>query len=185
MKLIVGLGNPGMEYATSRHNIGFMCINKLAKAYKISLNQKHSRSLSGKGMISGQEVALAKPRTYMNNSGIAVRLLMQNYRVALQDLLVIYDDMDLPLGKLRLKLEGGAGGHHGMESIIQEVGKTAFARLRVGIGRQEGLDGADYVLSDFMGQENEVINQALERVAELFPALLQHGGEKAMNEFNR
>ncbi len=185
MKLIVGLGNPGSEYAASRHNIGFMCVNKLAKAYKISLNQKHSRSLSGKGMISDNEVALAKPRTYMNNSGIAVRLLMQNYRVALSDLLIIYDDMDLPLGKLRLKPEGSAGGHHGMESVMKELGSRSVARIRVGIGRQEVLHGADYVLSSFLPEENEIIEQTLERVVELLPMLLKEAPAKAMNEFNR
>ncbi len=185
MKLIVGLGNPGPEYAASRHNAGFLCVNKLSKAFRISLNQKHSRSLSGKGTVSGEEVVLAKPRTYMNNSGVAIRLLMQNYRAALSDLLVIYDDMDLPLGRLRLKLEGGAGGHHGMESIIREVGGSSFARLRVGIGRREGLDGADYVLSEFLPEESEAINQALERVTELLPVLLKQGVAKAMNEFNR
>ena len=185
MKLIVGLGNPGSEYAASRHNIGFMCVNKLAKTYKISLNQKHSRSLSGKGMISDNEVALAKPRTYMNNSGIAVRLLMQNYRVALSDLLIIYDDMDLPLGKLRLKPEGSAGGHHGMESVMKELGSRSFARIRVGIGRREGLHGADYVLSSFLPEENEIIEQTLGRVVELFPMLLKEAPAKAMNEFNK
>jgi len=185
MKLIVGLGNPGPEYAASRHNMGFMCVNKLARAYKISLNQKHSRSLSGKGMISDYEVVLAKPRTYMNNSGVAVRLLMQNYRAALSDLLIIYDDMDLPLGKLRLKPEGSAGGHHGMESIIRELGKSSFARIRVGIGRQEELQGAHYVLSSFLPEENEIIKQTLERVVELFPLLLKEAPAKAMNEFNR
>lgn len=185
MKLIVGLGNPGSEYAASRHNMGFLCVNRLAKAFKISINQKHSRSLSGRGMISDHEVALAKPRTYMNNSGAAVRLLTQNYRAGLSDLLVIYDDMDLPLGKLRLKLEGGAGGHHGMESIIRELGSNSFARLRVGIGRCEPLKGANYVLSNFLSEENESINQAIERLVELFPMLIEDGLAKAMNEFNR
>lgn len=185
MKLIVGLGNPGSEYAGSRHNIGFLCINRLSREFKIALNQKHSRSLSGKGRIADEEVVLAKPRTYMNNSGIAVRLLMQNYHAALPDLLVIYDDMDLPLGKLRLRPGGSAGGHHGMESIIRETGNSSLARLRVGIGRQEEVRGADYVLSSFLPEESQIIDKTLERVIELLPLLLKDGVTKAMNEFNR
>lgn len=185
MKLIVGLGNPGPEYATSRHNIGFMCVNRLAKAFRIPINQKHSKSLSGRGMVTGEEVVVAKPRTYMNGSGTAVKLLLQNYRMSLADLLVIYDDMDLPLGKLRLKLGGGAAGHHGMESIIRELGSNIFGRLRVGIGREVGREGADYVLSDFLSEEAETIEQTLIRVVELFPLYLVHGTAKAMNEFNR
>lgn len=185
MKLIIGLGNPGKEYATNRHNVGFLCINRLSRAYNISLNQKHSRSLSGKGVISGNEVALAKPRTYMNESGTAVSLLMKNYGASLRDLLIIYDDMDLPLGKLRLRPGGSAGGHHGMESIIEALGSKSFARLRIGIGRSLLETGAHFVLSDFLPEEGPAIDEALARVAEILPLLLNEGLSRAMTMFNK
>jgi PTH1 family peptidyl-tRNA hydrolase len=185
MNLIVGLGNPGKAYANNRHNIGFRCINKLAKLQGISLAQRGCQAQFGVGEIAGKEVVLAKPRTFMNLSGRSVKLLMQRFQATPSDVLIIHDDLDLPLGKLRLYSSGGSGGHKGVESIITEVGSRDFPRLRVGIGRpEEGGDATDYVLSDFSPGEKAVIEDTIARVTEVVLCLLREGIVAAMNKYN-
>lgn len=185
MNLIVGLGNPGKAYANNRHNIGFRCINKLAKLQGIPLAQRGCRAQFGIGHIAGTEVALAKPRTFMNLSGKSVKSLMQRFQTPLGNLLVIHDDLDLPLGKLRFYSGGGSGGHKGVESIITQVGSQDFPRIRVGIGRPQGdEDAADYVLSDFSSEERAVIEGTIVRVAEAVLCLLREGIVAAMNKYN-
>jgi len=185
MNLIIGLGNPGKAYANNRHNIGYRCINKLAKLQGIPLAQRGCQAQFGIGQIAGSKVVLARPRTFMNLSGRSVKLLMQRFQATPSDVLVIHDDLDLPLGKLRLYSGGGSGGHKGVESIITEVGSRDFARVRVGIGRpEEGGDAIDYVLSDFSPGEQAVIEETIVRVADAVLCLLREGIVAAMNKYN-
>lgn len=185
MKLIVGLGNPGEDYAQTRHNIGFNCLNHIARKHGLSFTRREAHSRLAQGQIGGQEVLLAKPFTFMNRSGAAVAALMRKYQIQPADLVVIYDDMDLPVGKLRLRPSGSAGGHHGMESIIAALGSQDFPRIRVGIGKPIAEDAISFVLSHFTPEEKESIAQALGRVGEAVEMLLTQGVEAAMNQFNR
>ena len=149
--MIVGLGNPGREHSQNRHNIGFMTVDRLAEEHGIALGKVQSRAVIGSGRIAGRQVILAKPQTYMNRSGDAVGPLVAYYRVPPENVLVIYDELDLPLGALRLRPSGGSGGHNGMKSIINHLGQD-FPRLRLGVGRPAGrMEAADYVLQDFRG----------------------------------
>ena len=175
MRLIVGLGNPGREYAHNRHNIGFRCINHLAKKYAIQVKQHSCQSQIGKGKIASAEVLLAKPKTYVNESGKAVSQLLRKYKISSEDLLVIYDDLDLPLGKIRIRQGGSAGGHKGIKSIIAALGSQDFARIKVGIGRPVDEAGKSlsyedaivgYVLSDLTTTEDKLIKPAIATVAE-------------------
>ncbi len=194
MKLIVGLGNPGKTYAHSRHNIGFRCLNHLARVHSITIKQHQCQSRVGTGKIAGTEVVLAKPQTFVNNSGKAVGSLMQHHHISPADLIVIYDDLDLPLGKIRLRYGGSSGGHKGMQSIISALDSQEFSRIRVGIGRPTRGGGqptteeefiVDYVLSDFTSAEEKLIKSAIVQVAEAVQYILAEGIEIAMNRFNR
>jgi len=186
MKLVIGLGNPGKSYADTRHNTGFRCINKLARKHGISLSRRGSQAQFGTGHIAGSDVALAKPRTYMNLSGKAVKLLMNRFKTLPEDICVIHDDLDLPLGKVRISHGGGSGGHKGIESIIDDLGSRDFPRIRVGIGRpaEEDQDTIDYVLSDFNINEKVIIEDSITRVAEAVLCLLEEGVTAAMNKYN-
>lgn len=193
MKLIVGLGNPGRAYAHNRHNIGFRCINHLAKEYAIQVKQHSCHAQIGKGKAAGVEVLLAKPQTYVNESGKAVSQLLRKYKVSPQDLLVICDDLDLPLGKTRIRQGGSAGGHNGIKSIIAALGSQDFPRIKVGIGRPTGEAGkplsdedviVGYVLSDFTSAEDKLIKPAIATVAEAIECFLIDGITAAMNKFN-
>jgi PTH1 family peptidyl-tRNA hydrolase len=193
MKLIVGLGNPGKAYAHNRHNIGFRCINYLARLHSIPVKKHQCRSQVGIGKIAGIEVLLAKPKTFVNKSGEAVERLMHKYNISTDDLIVIYDDLDLPLGKLRLRPEGSAGGHKGINSIISALASEGFPRIKVGIGRPTTEDGTaitdedvivGYVLSDFTPQEDPAIKPTIATVAEAIHCILTEGITAAMNRFN-
>lgn len=190
MKLIVGLGNPGKEYSTNRHNIGFLCINHLAKVYRISLDKKQGKARTGMGTIAGNQAVLAKPQTYMNASGIAVVQLMQKYKVILEDLIVIHDDLDLPLGKIRIKRGSSAAGHNGIKSIIGSLGTQDFIRIRVGISRPQTEDDSkvesivEYVLGDFTEADKAIIENTISRVSEAVVSLITEGLPAAMNKFN-
>ena len=187
MKLIVGLGNPGREYADNRHNIGFMCLDGVAKKNGIKLNERQGKAKTGSGHIGGEEVTLVKPQTFMNLSGDAVAALVRKLKVEPQDILVIHDDLDLPLGRIRIREKGGAGGHNGLKSIIARLGTQEFARVRVGIGRpQEGdrTDVIDYVLEDFARSEQPVIEETCQKVAEAVEVAVSDGVGTAMNRFN-
>ncbi len=184
--LIVGLGNPGREYAGNRHNVGFQCLDRLAARNRMSFSRVQSGALVATGLIQGHRVVLAKPQSYMNLSGRPVGSLVRFYQVALDDLLVVYDDLDLPVGTLRLRMEGGAGGHNGMTSIIEHLGTQDFPRLRVGIGRPPGrMDPAAYVLQNFTREEHELLSEVYPRAIEAAEAWLTVGIERAMNEVNR
>jgi len=193
LKLIVGLGNPGKAYAHNRHNIGFRCINYLARLHSIPIKMHQCQSKVGTGKIAGVEVLLVKPKTFVNLSGEAVGRLMRKYNISIDGLLVIYDDLDLPLGKLRLRAGGSAGGHKGINSIISALGSEDFPRIKVGIGRPTEEDRAaitdeavivGYVLSDFTPQEEQLIKPTIATVAEASDCVLTEGIVAAMNKFN-
>jgi PTH1 family peptidyl-tRNA hydrolase len=184
--LIVGLGNPGPKYAANRHNVGFHCVERLALAHDLTFDRRQKRARVARGTIQGQRVVLAKPQTFMNKSGRAVVPLAHFYKVHLERLLVIYDDLDLPLGTVRLRPEGGSGGHKGMRSIIEHLGTQDFSRLRIGIGRPPGrMDPAAYVLQDFSAEEEELLVETLERAVDAIEAWMTEGVEVAMNQYNR
>ena len=191
MKLIVGLGNPGRGYAHNRHNIGFLCLSHFARTEGIRFDKKQSKARIGRGEAAGNKVVLAKPQTYMNHSGQSVSLLIKRFKVNLNDLLVVHDDLDLPLGKIRILQGRGSGGHKGIDSIISSLGSQDFVRIRVGVGRPEAPpdsitedDIIAYVLSDFTAEEKQVIAQVIPLVSEAIRCLLSEGLEVAMNKYN-
>jgi PTH1 family peptidyl-tRNA hydrolase len=192
MKLIVGLGNPGRIYENSRHNIGFTCLNHFARLHGIKFDRKESKARTGSGTVAGKAVVLARPQTYMNNSGDSVKLLVAKYKLTLDNLLVVHDDLDLPPGTIRLRQNSGSGGHKGVRSIIECLDSQDFTRLRVGIGRPElelpSLFSEDdiikYVLSEFTDAEKQVINQVIPRVSDAILCLLEDGITAAMNRYN-
>jgi len=185
MKLVVGLGNPGLVYVNTRHNVGFKVINKLAKLTKIEVKSRKYRSRLGRGKILDNEVILAKPMTYVNLSGEAVESLVRNFQVNLSDLLVVYDDVSLELGKIRIRKKGSSGGHNGLNSIIDKLNCEEFPRLRIGIGRPSPDIGfRDYVLSPFRDEENKVIDQVIEKSIEAIISIISEGIDVAMNKFN-
>jgi len=189
MHLIVGLGNPGRGYAANRHNIGFMCLNRFARTHGIKFNKKQSKARLGTGNIAGKEVVLAKPQTFMNSSGESVSLLVQRFNVGLDSLLIIHDDLDLSLGKIRIRQGSSAGGHKGAQSIITSLGSQDFVRLRIGIGRPAKIplteqDIVDYVLSNFTPEEKQDVSQTIPKVSEAILCFLTDGLKVAMNKFN-
>lgn len=184
--LLVGLGNPGVRYARNRHNIGFRCLQRLAERHGLEFARRQKNARVAQGTVLGQPVLLALPQTYMNESGRSVGPLVQFYKVPLDHLLVVYDDLDLPLGVLRLRPDGGSGGHRGMQSVIQHLGTNAFPRLRLGIGRPPGgKDPADYVLEDFRPEEEPIVDEMLDRAVAAIECWLTEGLEKAMSLYNR
>ncbi len=192
IKLIVGLGNPGREYQKTRHNLGFVCLNYFARTHGIRLDRKQGGARTGAGEVAGRAVVLARPQTYMNRSGQAVSRLVRSLHIPTENLLVIYDEMDLPLGKIRIRGGGGSGGHNGIKSLTAELGSQDFLRVRVGIGRPPGGRGLneddtgviDYLLSDFTPEEMETITGVLPSVSEAVVYLIEEGLTAAMNKYN-
>jgi PTH1 family peptidyl-tRNA hydrolase len=183
--LIVGLGNPGPKYHNNRHNVGFMVADALGDTANIPIRRFEFRALIGKGDYAGARLILAKPQTYMNNSGQAVSALVNFYKIPTEKILVIHDDLDLPFGTLRMRPQGGAGGQRGLGSIIAKLNTQNFARLRVGIGRPPGrMDPSDYVLHDFDPPEEEMLPEVLETAVEAIKMFIIEDIEKAMNKFN-
>ena len=192
MKLIVGLGNPGRGYANNRHNVGFACLNHFARTQGIRFDRKQGKARIGIGEVASSKVVLAKPQTYVNLSGQSVSRLIKRFNINLNDLIVIHDDLDLPLGKIRISHGSSSGGHKGIDSIISCLGSQDFTRLRVGIGRPtaEGFaevseaDVVAYVLSNFTPDEKQVIVRVIPRVSEAILCLLTEGLVAAMNKYN-
>ena len=194
MKLIVGLGNPGRGYAGNRHNAGFMCLSHFARTQGIKLNTKQGKARIGGGEVVGVELVLARPQTYMNQSGQSVKALARKFKVSPGDIIIVHDDLDLPPGKIRIRRGGGSAGHKGVASVVAELGSREFVRVRVGIGRPVASDGSeelteeaivDYVLGDFAPEEKLVISRAIPVVGEAILCLLAAGLEIAMNKYNR
>lgn len=183
MYLIAGLGNPGRQYEHSRHNVGFEVIDRLAEKFDIRVNERKHRAICGSGMIEGKKVILVKPQTFMNLSGESIREAADYYRP--QQIIVIYDDVSLEPGQLRIRAKGSAGGHNGVRSVIDRLGTQEFQRVKVGIGaRPEKMDLADYVLGHFSGGEMEIMDRAFGQAAEAVAVMLSEGTDAAMNRFN-
>ena len=187
MFIIAGLGNPTREYEGTRHNVGFDVIDRLAARYNIDVDVKKHRALIGKGMIAGQKVILAKPQTYMNLSGESVRELVNYYKVDPEsELIVVYDDISLAPGQIRIRKKGSAGGHNGIKNIIANLGTDHFMRVKVGVGEKpKNWDLADYVLSPFTKDERPLVNLAIEHAAKAIEQMLNGDVDAAMNEYNR
>lgn len=184
MKIIVGLGNPGEKYVKTRHNVGFMVIDHLSMQLEAGFAQKKFQSLFYKKSVAQEDIVLLKPQTFMNLSGSAVKEVVDMYKVSLHDIMVICDDLDLPLGKLRVRRNGGSGGHRGIESLIACLGSRDFSRLRVGIGRPTVGDAADYVLSRFSEEEYPVVKETLDTACVALKVWIADGVEACMNKFN-
>jgi peptidyl-tRNA hydrolase, PTH1 family len=185
LKCIVGLGNPGKKYDRTRHNVGFDVIDELANRWNVTLNKEKNKGLYATTIINGEKVMLIKPLTFMNLSGEAVRPLMDYYDIDLDDLVVIYDDLDLVNGKIRLRQKGSAGGHNGIKSLIQHVGTDKFKRVRIGIDRPpSGMSVPNYVLGTFNKEEQLLIDEAVQKAADACEKWLEVSFIKVMNEFN-
>lgn len=183
--LITGLGNPGRQYKSNRHNIGFMLVNSLADRMDISFSRMESKALVVKHKYHERTIILAKPQTFMNLSGQAVGGLVKFYKIPLDNLLIVYDEVDLPLGVIRLRPSGGSAGQKGMESIIKRLNSQEFPRMRMGIGRPPGrMNAGTYVLQDFSNQETEFLPEFLDRGVEAVLTFITHGIDTAMNRFN-
>ncbi len=187
MKLIVGLGNPGAEYERSRHNVGWMIADAFAKKFRIDITKHEKSAMTGEGRVAGDSVKVAKPLTFMNLSGDAVRLLVNAYLDSTDDLMIVYDDIDLPLARLRIKPSGSAGTHNGMRSIVDALASERFPRLRFGVqGVEYGVGRLrDYVLDDFTVEEAPLVNRGIERAVDALVLFARGDLKRAMNEFNR
>ena len=185
MRIIVGLGNPGSRYRCTRHNIGFRCVDAMARKWEIRLSQRRAKAVLGIDRHLGQQIVLAKPRTFMNNSGEGVAYLLTRFGAKPSDLLVVYDELALPAGKIRLRASGSDAGHNGIGSIIAALQTQNFARLRVGIGRQPQMESrVSYVLDRFSEEETPIISDAVSRVVEAIDCLLEENIDLAMSRFN-
>jgi len=182
MKIIVGLGNPGKKYERTRHNAGFMAVDELAKDLQVDVAQDKYHALIAKARIDSEAALLAKPQTYMNDSGRAVAAILRETYTTVSDLIVVHDELDLPLGFVRVKTGGGHGGHNGLRSLIEQLGSPDFMRVRIGIGRPEpGRDPADYVLSPFFAVETQLAAEAVVKAAETVRLIIKEGPAGAMN----
>ncbi|MCF8010114.1 MAG: aminoacyl-tRNA hydrolase [Clostridiales bacterium] len=187
MKIIVGLGNPGERYVNTRHNVGFWVVQKLANNLNTETKKSFLKSKTGQAFTVGEKIVFAKPQTYMNASGESVQLLVNWYKISLDDLIVIYDDMDLPPGSMRIRTKGGSGGHRGMESIIKSIGSKQFPRLRIGIGKppQSWENNINWVLGKFEQGEKEEVLRAVKEASDALEVMIQKGINPAMNLYNK
>lgn len=185
MYCIVGLGNPGLKYENTRHNAGFLTIDYLANKYGTDVKKSKFKSLYGQGVISGQKVMLVKPQTYMNNSGEAVREIKNFYKFDIDKLIVIYDDIDIEFGTIRIRKKGSAGTHNGMKSIIYQIQDDKFPRIKIAVGKKpEYMDLANFVLSGFTEKEAEVIREEIKLAADSIETMIETGIDMSMNKFN-
>jgi len=185
MYIIAGLGNPTKEYSGTRHNVGFAVIDKLADEYNISMDIKKHKAICGKGVIAGQKVVLVKPQTFMNLSGESLREVIDFYKEDIDKMLVIFDDISLDVGKLRLRPMGSAGGHNGIKSIIANLGTDQFKRIKFGVGdKPRGYDLANWVLGRFSKEQQEVVNEGLANACKAVETILSDGIEVGMNKYN-
>jgi peptidyl-tRNA hydrolase, PTH1 family len=185
MKLIVGLGNPGKQYEKTRHNVGFDTIDELSRLFNINVDQLKFKGVYGIGFVGTEKVLLLKPLTYMNLSGESIRAIMDFYDIETEDLVVIYDDLDIPVGKLRLRQKGSAGGHNGIKSTIAHIGTQEFNRIRIGVDRpQNGMSVSNYVLSRFTSEEQPIIDEVIRKSAAACESWLTKPFLQVMNDFN-
>lgn len=185
MKIIVGLGNPGKDYKNTRHNVGFMTVDKIAEELNVDIVKTKFKAVYGETNYKGEKVMLVKPVTYMNESGIAVRDIMNFYKISPEDLVVIYDDIDIDFGDIRIRKKGSAGSHNGMKSIIYQIQSEDFPRIRIGIGeKHKNQDLAKFVLSNFSKEEKEIIDNTVEEGGKAALDIIDNGVDHAMNNFN-
>jgi len=185
MWLIIGLGNPGKEYQLTRHNIGFRVVDLLARERGIQFRRRRGEAQVGEGRVGREKVILAKPLTYMNQSGVAVKKLIMASGIPLDHIMVVHDDLDLACGRMKIKEKGGHGGHKGVQSIMEELGSADFLRVKIGIGKPPSPEeGADYVLSRFSRDESSLVKEGMEQAAEAIETMISSGKEKAMNKYN-
>lgn len=185
MIIVAGLGNPGQEYANTRHNIGYMLVDELAKRNNIDINRVKFDSFTREVNLFGEKVILLKPITYMNNSGIAIKKAVAFYKIPLENLLIIYDDIDIDFASIRIRKKGSSGTHNGMKSVIKELNSTDFPRIRIGVGKKpQAWDLADFVLSDFTKEEKIKIDKAIIKAADAVETFIKDGIDKAMNLYN-
>ena len=187
MFVIVGLGNPGKKYEKTRHNIGFNVIDAMADKYNIRVKERKHQALVGSGFIEGQKVMLVKPTTYMNKSGDSVSDVLDYYKLDPEsELIVIYDDISLEPGNIRIRKKGSAGGHNGIKDIIRQLGTEKFLRIKVGVGaKPKGWDLADHVLGRFSTEDRKLVDEAIEKAAKAVDIMISQGADAAMNEYNR
>ena len=186
MKLIVGLGNPGSKYEDTRHNIGFIVVDRLAESYSVDVNKSKFDAIFGKGRIEGSEVVIAKPQAYMNRSGPPVQSLANFFRISCEDMVVVHDDIDLAYGRIQIKEKGGDGGHKGIRSMKETFGGKDFVRVRVGVGRSQfGSDVVNHVLGSFDPQESKHLDKIVETAIKAVVTILCKGTKEGMNRFNR
>ncbi len=185
MKMIVGLGNPGKEYENTRHNVGFMAIDKIALKNHVTLNSKKGNGIYTIFEKEDEKILLLKPLTYMNLSGEAVKALMQYYKIAVSDILIISDDLDMPTGKIKLKYKGSSGGHNGLKNIEQHLKTQEYKRLKIGISNNKNYDTKDYVLGRFSIEEKEKIDSVLNTVIDIFDDFCINSFENVMNKYNK
>jgi PTH1 family peptidyl-tRNA hydrolase len=182
--LVIGLGNPGSDYASTRHNLGFRVADELASRHRVQLKERTAKSITGRISTGGSELILAKPQTFMNESGFAARALRDKYRVPLERTIVVHDELDLPFGRLRVRRGGSAAGHNGVRSLIEAYGTPDFMRVRVGVGRPVG-SGKDYVLGPFVPQEQASLEPLISHAADAVLSIVEKGLERTMTDFNR
>ncbi|WP_042171218.1 aminoacyl-tRNA hydrolase [Paenibacillus gorillae] len=186
MKWIAGLGNPGAAYQNTRHNVGFMVVDELARRWDISVTQNKCKALIGEGNVKGTKVVLIKPMTYMNLSGESVRGFLDYFKADREDGIIVYDDMDTEIGKIRLRYQGSAGGHNGIKSLIQHLGTQQFNRVRMGVSRpQPGRSIVDYVLDNFPKSEHELLKTMVEQACDAIEYSLSNSFDNTMAKFNR
>lgn len=184
MYIIVGLGNPGKRYEQTKHNVGFITIDVLAEKYGIHINKIKHKALVGEGIIFGQKVLLIKPQTYMNLSGNSVREIVAYYKPPIENLVVVYDDIDIPMGSLRIRKSGSAGTHNGMRSIIYDLQNDKFPRVRIGIGGDRHIPLSDYVIGGFRKEDKAIMEESITRAVSALECILEKGIVHAMNEYN-
>lgn len=186
MYIIVGLGNPTRQYMGTRHNIGFDAITRIADDYHITMGIKEHKAICGRGYIEGEKVLLAQPQTYMNLSGESVRKLFDYYKIEKEQLIIIYDDISLDAGQIRIRKKGSAGGHNGIKSIISHLGTEEFPRIKIGIGQKpKEWDLADYVLARFLDEEQPIMREILKVTSNICKTIITNGMDSAMNQYNK
>lgn len=184
MKLIIGLGNPGREYEKTRHNIGFMAIDRIASSLNVSIDKKKMNGLYAEVMVNGEKIILLKPQMYMNLSGDVIRQYVQFYKIPVSDILVISDDLDMPIGKMKLKYKGSSGGHNGLKNIEANLGTREYKRVKVGISNDKGIDTRNYVLGSMSKDEINILEKTLDKMPNLFQDYLSLTFENLMNKYN-
>ena len=183
MYLIVGLGNPEEDYSNTRHNMGFDTVNKISKEYNIEINKKKFKGIYGTGIIENEKTILLKPQTYMNLSGESIKEIVDFYKIENDKIIIIYDDMDIDLGKIKIRKKGNAGSHNGMKSVIQNIG-TEFPRIRIGIGKPQDKDFIKYVIGAIPEEEKKILDKATTLAKEATVEIIKSGVDNAMNKFN-